>query len=309
VTGDWNNSGRTGIGAFDPATATWYLRTEDSAGVPDAGVFRFGVAGGVPVVGDWAGTGHLGIGIFDPATFTWYLRSSATAGPPDVGVFQYGGIGFKAVAGDWAGAGHAGIGVFDPSTATWYLRAEPNAGAPDAGQFAYGGTGWLPVVGPFPAPHLFAADGEGPGADALTGDQLRAAIAGALARLSAAGVDPGLLGSLASAGFAVGDLPPGVLGQADVAAGRAVLSADGAGRGWFLDSTPLQDEEFAPGAPLRARPGSAAAGKEDLLTAVLHEMGHLAGRPDADTGLMAGALAAGTRDLAGLDLVFARPAF
>jgi hypothetical protein len=42
---------------------------------------------------------------------------------------------------------------------------------------------------------------------------------------------------------------------------------------------------------------------------VLHEMGHLAGRPDADTGLMAGALAAGTRDLAGLDLVFARPAF
>jgi hypothetical protein len=310
VAGDWNNTGHTGIGAFDPQTATWYLRNETSAGAPDAGQFAFGVAGAIPVVGDWTGTGHLGIGAFDPATATWYLRSSLSAGAPDVGVFQFGGAGWRPVAGDWAGAGHAGIGVFDPSTATWYLRSEPSAGAPDAGQFAYGGAGWLPVVGHFPpqTQFLLAAGGEGAGADPLSADQLQAAVAGALARLSAAGVGPGLLGSLGSAGFGVGQLPPGVLGQADAAAHRVLVSADGAGRGWFADPTPLRDEEFAAGAPdspLAALPGSPAAGKEDLLTAVLHEMGHLAGRPDGDGGLMAAALAPGTRDLGALDQVFA----
>jgi hypothetical protein len=58
---------------------------------------------------------------------------------------------------------------------------------------------------------------------------------------------------------------------------------------------------------LVALPGSPAAGKEDLLSAVLHEMGHLAGRPDGGTGLMGGALGVGTRDLGALDQVFAAP--
>jgi hypothetical protein len=90
------------------------------------------------------------------------------------------------------------------------------------------------------------------------------------------------------------------------------FSADAAGRGWFVDATPGQDEEFAPGgpgSPLVALPGSAAAGKEDLLTAVLHEMGHLAGSPDGGSGLMAGSLTAGTRDLGALDQLFAQSAF
>ncbi len=310
VTGDWGNSGHTGVGVFDPVSATWYLRNEDGAGAPDAGQFAFGVAGGIPVVGDWTGTGHLGIGVFDPLTATWYLRSSATPGAPDVGVFHFGGIGWRPVAGDWAGSGHAGIGAFDPSTATWYLRSEPNAGAPDAGQFAFGGSGWLPVVGSFPpqTQFLLAAGGEGTGSNPLSADQLQAAVAGALARLSASGVDTRLLGSLASAAYGVGQVPPGVLGQTDVAARRVTLSADGAGRGWFVDATPLRDEEFAPGtpgSPLTALPNSPAAGKEDLLTTVLHEMGHLAGAPDGDSGLLAGTLALGTRDLGALDQVFA----
>jgi hypothetical protein len=264
------------------------------------------------VVGDWAGTGHPGIGVFDPATANWYLRSSATAGPPDVGVFQYGGAGWRPVVGDWAGAGHAGIGAFDPSTGTWYLRTEPTAGPPDAGQFAYGGQGFEPVVGSFSPAAQLLAGGEGPGADPLSLGQLQAAVAAALARLSAAGADSGLLGSLGSAGFAVGQMPPGVLGETDTAARRVTISADAAGHGWFADPTPGRDEEFAPGAPgapLVALPGSPAAGKEDLLTAVLHEMGHLAGSPDGGTGLMDGALAAGTRDLGALDQVFARRAF
>jgi hypothetical protein len=194
------------------------------------------------------------------------------------------------------------------------LRSEPDAGPPDVGQFAYGGAGWLPVVGSFPpaAQLLLAAFGEGPGAGPLSAEQLQAAVASALARLSAAGVDVGLIQSLASASYGVGQLPEGVLGETDVVTRRVTLSTDAAGNGWYADGTPLADEEFAPGAPgalLVALPGTAAAGREDLLTAVLHEMGHLAGSPDGVSGLMAGALAAGTRDLGALDQVFARRAF
>ncbi len=310
VTGDWHNSGHTGIGAYDPVSATWYLHNDPDAGPPDAGQFAYGVAGGIPVVGDWTGTGHLGIGVFDPTTATWYLRSSLTAGAPDVGVFRFGGIGWRPVVADWTGAGHTGIGVFDPSTATFYLRTEPNAGLPDAGQFAFGGHGFLPVAGFFPHPvqPLLAAGGEGPGGAPLSAGQLQSAVTGALARLGAAGIDPGLLQSLASASYGLANLPPGVLGQADAAGRRVLLSADGAGHGWFADPTPGHDEEFAPGAPgspLVALPGSPAAGKADLLTAVLHEMGHLAGNPDGGTGLMADALAAGARNLGALDQVFA----
>jgi hypothetical protein len=222
-------------------------------------------------------------------------------------VFRFGVAGGIPVVGDWTGRGSVGIGVIDPASGTWYLRNEPGAGAPDAGEFAYGGAGWLPVVGAFGAPQfLLAAGGEGPGAAAIGADQLQSAVAGALARLSAAGADPALLGGLASARYGLGALPPGVLGEA--AAGRVALSADGAGRGWFSDPTPLADEESAPGSPLVALPGSPAEGREDLLTAVLHEMGHLAGRPDGSTGLMAGALAPGTRDTLALDSVFAQQA-
>jgi hypothetical protein len=108
----------------------------------------------------------------------------------------------------------------------------------------------------------------------------------------------------------VAQLPPGVLGETEVAADQVLLSADAAGHGWFVDGTPLADEEFAPGSPgspLVALPGSPAAGREDLLSAVLHEMGHLAGSPDGGTGLMGGALGLGTRDLGALDQVFAAP--
>jgi hypothetical protein len=317
VLGDWDGDGTAtvgavdGTGASDPRSAVWYLRNENSAGPPDAGQFQYGVVGGVPVVGDWGGAGHLGVGVFDPQTFTWYLRNELSAGPPDAGVFQYGGVGWRPVVGDWAGSGHTGVGAFDPTTGTWYLRSEASAGAPDAGQFAYGGQGWLPVAVTFAAPqHLLAAGGEGPGGAApLSADQFQAAVSAALARLTAAGADPALLSLLSSAQYDVAALPPGVLGLTDAAARQVFLSADAAGYGWFADTSAGSDAAFgpgAPGSPLVALPGSPAEGKEDLLSAVLHEMGHLAGRADPDGGRMAASLAAGTRDTLALDLVFSQ---
>ena len=330
VVGDWTGQGFDTVGVFDPferfghPAATWYLRNSNSAGPPDIPLFQYGAPDWVPVVGDWTGTGVTTVGMFDPIgqfgqlPATWYLRNSNSAGAPDIAPFAYGAAGWKPVVGDWKGAGVTTIGVFDPVgqfgrlPATWFLRYSNSPGAPDIAPFAYGAAGWVPVVGLFPpAPQfLLAADGQGPGGDPLGQDQLQAAVAGALARLGAAGADPGLLGSLGSASFGVADLPPGVLGETDVVTRQVLISADAAGHGWFADATPLADGEFAPGAPgspLVALPGSPAAGKEDLLTAVLHEMGHLTGRLDSGTGLMEGALGLGTRDLGALDQVFSGP--
>lgn len=62
-------------------------------------------------------------------------------------------------------------------------------------------------------------------------------------------------------------------------AGTLLLDHNGNDLGWFIDSTPWENSEFAQ--PLsdsayRATT-SPAAGRYDLLTTILHEMGHLAG--------------------------------
>ena len=72
------------------------------------------------------------------------------------------------------------------------------------------------------------------------------------------------------------DLPNGLLGQY-VGQHTIQIDVDASGYGWFVDSTPWDDVEFAaqPGTnDLSALPGTSAAGRVDLLTAVLHELGH-----------------------------------
>jgi hypothetical protein len=134
-----------GVGAFDPATATWYLRNTSSSGTPDAGSFSYGAPGWIPVVGDWNGSGTFTVGVVDPATATWYLRNENSSGAADFATFQYGAPGWIPVVGDWNGSGHSGIGMYDTSTGTWYLRTTASPGA--AIPFVYGGQGLLPVVG------------------------------------------------------------------------------------------------------------------------------------------------------------------
>lgn len=91
------------------------------------------------------------------------------------------------------------------------------------------------------------------------------------------------------------DLPPGQLGAA---AGAAItVDVDAAGRGWFVDPTPEDAHEFATllGTTLTATEGP-AAGRVDLHTVLLHEIGHVLGFDhDATLAVMAEALAAGQR--------------
>ncbi|HZY84872.1 MAG TPA: hypothetical protein VFE78_08575, partial [Gemmataceae bacterium] len=121
-----------------------------------------------------------------------------------------------------------------------------------------------------------------------------------------------LLARLQSATYEVGHLPGPTVGYTYARAHTVVLDAGAAGYGWFADSTPQSDEEFArDGArALVARPGGPAAERMDLLTVVLHEMGHLAGRRDVHgaghaNDLMDEYLAPGVRRTDALDAVFA----
>jgi hypothetical protein len=132
-------------------------------------------------------------------------------------------------------------------------------------------------------------------------------VAAALGRLRDAGAGPALLARLASASYLAADLPAAYLGLTDAADGQVWVSAGAAGYGWFADASAASDGLFDGSG--QARPGSAAGGKMDLLTVVLHEMGHLAGKVDVDplahpADLMADALPAGARRVEGLDAVF-----
>jgi Ca2+-binding RTX toxin-like protein len=73
------------------------------------------------------------------------------------------------------------------------------------------------------------------------------------------------------AGFYVGTSNHGVV----------EIDVDGAGYGWFVDTTPGEDSEFnGSGTKLTADAGGAAEGKLDLLTVLMHELGHQIGLDD-----------------------------
>lgn len=70
-----------------------------------------------------------------------------------------------------------------------------------------------------------------------------------------------------------------------------MIDADAAGHGWFLDPTPALDEEFDSA-------GDSSMTQMDLLTAIMHEMGHVLGFDHGEAGLMFEALASGRRQSA-----------
>jgi hypothetical protein len=85
------------------------------------------------------------------------------------------------------------------------------------------------------------------------------------------------------------DLPTGQLAEANIThfdsngrptSGTLTLDTDANGLGWFIDSTPWENSEFGTvnsETLFRATLGSKAYGHYDLLTTILHELGHLAG--------------------------------
>src|SRR5262249_5230159 len=121
-------------------------------------------------------------------------------------------------------------------------------------------------------------------AGVLTQAELDGIVNAAIARWSAGGLtaEQGL--ALGHMTFAVGDLSGLYLGSFQP--NLITLDADAAGHGWYLDGTPGDDAEFGNGAGTRLTtdPTGAPAGHYDLLTAVMHEMGHALGLEDRYEG-------------------------
>jgi hypothetical protein len=147
----------------------------------------------------------------------------------------------------------------------------------------------------------------------LTDQQLRQTVAAALERLKESGVDSSVIRLLESATYEIGNLSGATLGYTWASARTVVIDASARGLGWFSDPAPLQDEEFSADGKgeLTALPGGPAAGRMDLLTVVLHEMGHLVGWRDLDPkthpdSLMSETLGLGQRRTEALDAVFAQ---
>src|SRR5207249_2650964 len=85
----------------------------------------------------------------------------------------------------------------------------------------------------------------------------------------------------------VADLGGTTLG---LASGTTIsIDDNAAGWGWFVDSTPSDDSEFT------AQGNQGEKHHIDLLTVIMHEMGHILGLDHDADGVMQDALDAGTR--------------
>lgn len=168
----------------------------------------------------------------------------------------------------------------------------------------------IAVDGTLPAASALLAAEVGSGTAQITDDDLTPIVAAAIARYESLGVSGVALTHLRNVTFAVQDLEGATLGLAG--RGRILIDSDAAGFGWFIDATPLDDFEFnnpSGGVELKAAAGP-AQGRFDLLTTVMHELGHELGLDDVRVGaephdLMTEQLSLGIRRLADLDAVFA----
>ena len=122
------------------------------------------------------------------------------------------------------------------------------------------------------AQELAESPGSGLGVSSLTAEELAPIVTAAEARWEAAGLSSAELARLQGLQYVIATLATGNLGE--YLPGTVYLDATADGYGWFMDST-----------------ASPAAGEVDLLTVVLHEMGHALGLPDitapGSTDLMA----------------------
>jgi hypothetical protein len=308
IVGDWNGDGVDTIGLYNPIKSVFYLRDSNDSGFADA-TFNYGPgnSGWLPIAGDWNGDGKDTIGLYNPTTATFYLRNTNDAGYADL-TFVYGpaSVGWEPIVGDWNADGTDTVGLFNPTNSTFYLRNAHDAGFADV-TFPYSTAtpNCTPIVGNWEGIHaLKAVNGAAAMPIANRGNvsvlpqtDLQPIASEAIDRWAAAGLDAATVARLRQVQLIISDLTGSYLSQTEM--NRIYLDRDAAGYGWFIDSTPAVDEEFAvsPNGPLQAI-DPRAVDQIDLLTVVEHELGHMAGLNDLDAlanNLMSSELPAGVR--------------
>ncbi len=138
------------------------------------------------------------------------------------------------------------------------------------------------------------------GAEQLDDNQLAYIVDAGIAQISQSG-NANVANAFAGLRFEVVDLPGNQLGRA--LPNAIQIDVDAAGFGWFVDASPYDNAEFKLDSNTNqwvAANGSPAQARVDLLTTVMHELGHVLGFEHSDfDGLMDAELPLGTRRLAG----------
>ena len=134
----------------------------------------------------------------------------------------------------------------------------------------------------------------------LTQAALEALVNAAIQLWVAAGATAEQVAAMRAATVSVAQLPSNYLASSET--GQILIDDDAAGWGWFVDPTPRDNIEFSgSGTDLTALAGSPAVRHMDLLTAIMHELGHQAGLSDdynsSAANVMDGTLNVGERHL------------
>ncbi len=110
VAGNWDGTGKSGIGFYDNLTHLWTIR--QTANFGPVAPFTYGLQpGDRPVVGDWNGDGATGVGIFRNSV--WHLSNQVGPASTFLVSARYGQqVGDIPVAGDWNGDGRDSLGIF-----------------------------------------------------------------------------------------------------------------------------------------------------------------------------------------------------
>ncbi len=122
-----------------------------------------------------------------------------------------------------------------------------------------------------------------------------------IAQWRAAGISETQAAELAAVSYTLADLELGNLAFVGVD-NHITIDADASGRGWFVDATPWEHTEFGTTDPITGElyaTAPAALSRFDLLTAIMHEQGHVLGLNHTETpgSLLYGALGTGGRVL------------
>ncbi|MEO5914482.1 MAG: Ig-like domain-containing protein [Luteolibacter sp.] len=142
---------------------------------------------------------------------------------------------------------------------------------------------------------------------ALSQEQLDLVVSTAINRWELTGLSEDQAARLRSLKFEVSQLPNGYLGEAGGNNIRVDRNAGGAG--WYMDASTASDALFGTATSDTRHytdPTSSAAGRVDLLTTILHEMGHSLGLPDTyrvedRNSIMFGQLTTGERRIPSMD--------